>query len=162
MTAAFLVQSMEDLPAELENEYDELGDPSAEILAILLSAIRGLRAGLKPFEDRVERDLMETAGSKRFVVEGLGEVQIRKSVKRTQWDNDALAQVVVAYALDERVLDEESGEYESAFQAVARVLMECARPSWRIIPLRDRGIDPDEYCSVDEASWGVQLPPRAS
>ncbi len=162
MTAAFLVQSMEDLPAELENEYDELGDTPAEILAVVLSAIRGLRAGLRPLEDRIERDLMETAGSKRFVVEGLGEVNIRRSVKRTAWDNDALAQVVVAYALDERVLDQDTGEYESAFQAVARVLMECARPSWRITPLRARGIDPDEYCSVDEAAYGVQLPSRAS
>ncbi len=162
MTAAALVQMLTEFAGDCELEYEEVMDASPEMLAVVLAAVRDTRADLAVFYSVVERELMEVSGTKRFVVEGLGEVAIRKSVKRTQWDNDALAQVVVAYALDERVLDEETGEYESAFQAVARVLMECARPSWRITPLRDRGIDPDEYCSVDDAAYGVQLPSRPS
>ncbi len=163
MTAAALVQMLTEFAGDCELEYEEVMDASPEMLAVVLAAIRETRADLASFYSLVERELMEVAGSKRFVVEGLGEVAIKKSVKRSEWDHDALAQVVVAYALDERILDEDTGEYESAFQAVARVLLECAGINyWRVIALRARGIDPDEYCSVDEAAYGVQLPPRAS
>ena len=68
--------------------------------------------------------------------------------------------VLVALALDERKLDEETGEYEPAWEAVARVLMECARPNWRVTPLRARGLSVDEFCHEEHDSYSVMLPPR--
>ncbi len=127
---------------------------------MILAAVREARADLATFYSTVERELMELSGTKRFVVEGFGEVNIRRSTKRTHWDHEALTAKLVALALDERIVDEATGEYEPDFLAVARVLSECSRPSWRLLPLRARGIDADEYCTVDEQSWGVQLPPR--
>jgi len=43
---------------------------------------------------------------------------------------------------------------------VADLLLECARPEWRLTPLRERGLDPDAYCKVeqDEAGKTVRTP----
>lgn len=127
-----------------------------------LCDLRDLKAELTAFAKDVERDLLAQAGEKRWVVDGLGEVTVRKQTKRNQWDNEGLTRRVVALALDERQLDESTGEYESAHEAVARVLSECARPSWRVTPLRARGIQIDEYAHEKDDGWAVELPGRQS
>lgn len=129
-------------------------------LVRLLCDLRELRAGLAGFAKDVERDLLARADEKKWITPGLGEVQVRRSTKRTEWDSESLTRVVVARALDERILDESSGEYESGAEAVARVLSECARPSWRVTPLRAHGIQIDEFCHEEDQGWSVQLPPR--
>lgn len=158
-----LYQALHEFGPECEQDFDEHVDeelPTAEQLAIILGAIRDCRADLAVLYGKVEAGLMSMAGEKRFTVEGLGEVEIRKSTKRSNWDSEGLTRNLVALALDERVLDETSGEYEPAWEAVARVLMECARPSWRVTPLRARGLQIDEWCSEEPGSYAVQLPPR--
>lgn len=161
MSAHALVQNLGELAGFCEDEYDEgLDEHSAETRAIILAALRDARADLGAFEKRVEADLLAISGKKRFVVEGLGEVEIRKRTKRTIWDNDGLTRVLVALALDERKVNEQTGEYEPAHEAVARVLSDCARPSWRVTPLRARGLQVDEWCCEEPDGWSVQLPPR--
>lgn len=137
-----------------------MADLSRDGLVRLLCDLRDLSAELRGFAQDVQKDLLAHADAKRFTVDGLGEVTIRRSTKRTEWDSESLTRRVVALALDERVLDEETGEFEAAHEAVARVLMECSRPSWRVTPLRARGIDDSEFCHVEDDGWGVQLPPR--
>lgn len=126
----------------------------------MLVEIRDFRSDLAAFAKDVERELLARAGERRWVVEELGEVAVRKNTKRSRWDNEGLTAKVVALALDERVLDESTGEYESAHAAVARVLSECSRPSWRLTPLRARNVQIDEYCEQEDAGWSVELPPR--
>lgn len=162
MTAAWAVQALSEIAGEAEQDYADDVDARSnpEACAIVLAAIRDARQDLAKFAATVEADLMAAAGERRFTVDGLGEVEIKKTTKRTQWANEDLTKVVVARALDERIVDEATGEYEPREQAVARVLSECARPSWRLTPLRARAIDPDEFSTVTEESYGVQLPPR--
>lgn len=138
-----------------------LATPSVDALVKRLVDIRDERADLAVRASEIEQQLIEAAPSKKFVVDGVGEVQIRRSLRRTDWDSEGLTRVVVAYALDERVLNEATGEYEAAHEAVARVMSECARPSWRVTPLKDRGIDPDEFCHTEPQAASVQLPSRA-
>lgn len=160
---ASLVQWLTEFPQHMEDEYDEAGEvdaPNAEQLAIVLAAIRDCRSGLAALYDRVEQGLMSMAGEKRFTVDGLGEVEIKRSTNRTEWDHEGLTRKLVALALDERVLNENTGEYEPAHQAVARVLSECARPSWRLTPLRARHVPIDEYCHEEPGTYSVKLPPR--
>lgn len=147
-------------PEVLEIGYRQVEGATADDLARLLVAIRDARAALASFADDVSRDLLVLMGDKKMVVEGVGEVEAVKSTKRTKWENGTLARKVIALAYDERQFDEQTGEYEEAGAAVARVLLECARPSWRLGPLRARGIDPDEYCTVDEGVFTVRLPGR--
>lgn len=160
MTAMYILQSLVEFGDELDRDYQTCADLPPDALAIILAAIRDCRAELAALAKVVEADLIATAGKKRFVVPGLGEVEVKKSKKYTHWNDRDLAAVVVARALDERVLDETSGEYEPREQAVARVLMECARPSWRLTPLRDRGIDESEFCTIEDDGWSVRLPPK--
>lgn len=158
-----LVQDLAHLAEWADAEYNEAADaelPNAEQLAIVLAAIRDCRAGLAALYDRVEQGLMGMAGEKRFTVDGLGEVEIKRSTNRTEWDHEGLTRKLVALALDERVLNENTGEYEPAHQAVARVLSECARPSWRLTPLRARHVPIDEYCHEEPGTYSVKLPPR--
>lgn len=167
MTDYYLVsgeQRLRDIAQIIEEQYDAAvqhgdGYTLAERIRIL-ALVRDCRADLAAFAKKVEGDVLLTAGEKRFVVDGIGEVEIRRSVKRSQWDNDGLTRLLVARALDERIVDERTGEYEPAWEAVARVLSECARPSWRVTPLRTRGIQPDEFCREEPDGWSVQLPPR--
>jgi hypothetical protein len=126
----------------------------------LLVAVRDLRTDLAFVASELERDLLKNNPPKRFAVDG-AEVEIKKSTTRNKWQNDDLMKVVVARALDERAMDPETGEMlEPGWQTVARVVSDCMRPSWRLTPLRSRGIDPDEFCSVEESHMSVVLPPR--
>jgi hypothetical protein len=166
MTASSLVQYLHEFGRVAEAEYDETvhdtAAETAEVLAIILAALRDARADLSTLAKKVEQHLLAMAGEKRFVVAGLGEIDIHKVVKRTRWENEALTRVLVALALDERRLDEQTGEFEPAHEAVARVLSECARPTWRVTPLRARGIQVDEFCVEDFDGYSVQLPPRVT
>lgn len=162
MSLATLVQSLTEYGGEVEGDYlTALGTVVLpEQYAIVLAAIRECRSSLATFYDRVEQDLLAHMGEKSMNVEGLGLVEAKKKTIYRKWDNDSLWRLVTAYALDERKLDETTGEYEDAAQAVARVLGECARPSWRLTPLRARGIDPTEYAEVEEDGWQIKLPAR--
>jgi hypothetical protein len=134
--------------------------PPSDELAVLLVALRDARGALADFAGQVERDLLAVMGERSIEVEGVGLVEAKKSTRRTKWQNHDLYVRVVARALDERKLDETTGEYESEGTAVARVLEECARPSWRLTALRALGLDPDEWCDVDEGAWSIKLPGR--
>lgn len=149
----------ENLVNEIYHEMSR-GDYERDDYVHLLVWIRDLRTDLAALAKDVEKELLANAGERRWVVGNLGEVAIRKSTKRSRWDNESLTAKVVALALDERVLDEHTGEYESAHAAVARVLSECSRPSWRLTPLRARNVQIDEYCEQEDAGWSVELPPR--
>lgn len=144
----------------LDFDHDIMRD-DRDGLVRLLCEIRDKRADLAAAAKDVERDLLALADEKRWVVEGLGEVEVKKSNSYKNWDNDGLTRRLVALALDERIVDPETGEYEPAWEAVARVLSACARPSWRVTPLRDRGLAVDEWCSVESEGWSIKLPPRA-
>lgn len=130
-------------------------------LVRILVGVRERRAELAAFASEVEADLLAQAGERSWVVDGLGEVRVRKQTKRNEWDSEGLTRVLVARALDERILNEDTGEYEASHEAVARVISECARPSWRLTPLRARGIQIDEFCTERDAGWGIELPPRS-
>lgn len=160
MSLATLVQSLSEFAEQAENAYDEDPAGAPESAAVVLAAIRDLRADLNSLYKRVEQDLIALAGEKRFTVPLLGEVEIKRSNKRNQWDNDGLTRKLVAMALDERQVNEATGEYEPAWEAVGRVLSECARPSWRVTPLKARGLQVDEWCHVEEGTYSVMLPSR--
>lgn len=126
----------------------------------LLCGLRELQTGIRAFATEVERDVLENAGEKSWVVPGLGTAEVKKKTGYSAWDNDGLTRRLVALALDERIVNTETGESEPAWEAVARVLSECARPSWRVTPLRARGLQVDEFCHVESQGWSLKLPPK--
>lgn len=159
---AYIQAELADFGVMIEGALAAVEDAEPAALAHILALIRDLRADLQVIYREVERQLLDAMGdTKRFVVPGLGEIERKRGTSRTAWDSDGLRPVVVARALDERQLDEESGEYESQASAVSRVLGECARFEWRVTALRAHGIDPDEYCHTAWGDSSIALPPRA-
>lgn len=149
---------MTDLTEVIRQFYGSEMDFNRDKFVHILVAIRDARAELATFARDVESELMAHAGERKWITPGIGEVVIRKSTKRSEWDNDGLTRKLVALALDERIVNEETGEYEPAWEAVARVLSECSRPSWRVTPLRARGLAVDEFCHEADGGYSVQLP----
>ena len=89
---------------------------------------------------------------------GVGKATINKS-KGKRWDHEAMWNVLVARARDARLIDKETGEVlESEGQAVRRVLEQCAYVSyWRLEPLKEYGIDPDEYYETTSVKNAVRI-----
>ena len=151
---------------EIAESYDLLvtttaGLDSPEDLALILADLRDLKTTAGEVYSQVERVLLGAMGERQVEVPGLGVVIAHRKTSRKAWDNDSLWRRLVAMARDERQIDEASGEYESVEEAVARVLYECSRPSWRVTPLKARGIDESEYCQVQHDGYSVELPPRS-
>lgn len=128
----------------------------------LLAALRDMKQDLARVYEATEKHLLSLMGDKKMEVDGIGLVEVKRRTKRTQWRHDELWPVVVARALDERLLDEETGEYESAAEVVSRVLRDCMSPSWKVTGLRARGIQPDEFCTEEQEGYSVVLPSRGA
>lgn len=138
-------------------------DVPVEILARILVAIRDERAGLATLARRVTTDLLAEMPDRTLEVDGLGQVTARASKRRTAWDTDSLVAAIVARLADEPgvFFDDEGGmrPYAAIGHNVAARLRECLSISGgKVTGLKALGIDADEYCTVDEAAWSVQLP----
>lgn len=165
MSAAAIVQQLTDIAGELDAEYHQLDEPlPPEALTILLAAIRDCRAGLNVLYQRVEADLLLTAGEKRFVVQGLGEVQIKRKTKRTQWRHDELLAAVISRVMDEpeTIFDSETGEllpYVTIGHNVGRRIRECVSlGAGKVTGIRAIGLQVDEFCKEEPDGWSVALP----
>jgi hypothetical protein len=121
-----------------------------------LAELREIRKGLADWEAELSEWLAEALGYNTLTLDSGHTVQVRRSTDRKAWDHDALIRLVIARGRDERRVTED-GEYESEGEAVGRALMECARPSWRVTALRERGIDPDEYAETSPGKIGVVI-----
>lgn len=103
----------------------------------------------KPTDDAIGTAL----GSPMEIVEGVGMVRRHPRSKRTEWDRDELVQTV----LDSRLIDAHTGEVadETPLDKV-RHIWNLGAP--RLTALRDRGLDPDDYCHyVREDGWDIEI-----
>ena len=139
-----------DILAGLDQLGAELRDAEPETLAIYISQAHELIANYRTFVETLEA-LYVAKAPKEVTYTGVGVVEIKRSAKRTSWQHDELWAVVVARALDERVADPETGEWDREADVVARVLRDCATPSWKVTGLRAHGVDPSEFCDEE---WG--------
>ena len=131
----------------------------------LLNALVAVRDEKARARD-IERDLLdqihaaaEAEGLRRKFDRGPWRVELATSANR-RWDHDEAIAHVVARALDERQVDETTGEVEPSWVAVARAMKECAGIGyWRVGALRQRGLDPDEFAEVTSRTPSVRVVP---
>jgi hypothetical protein len=128
-------------------------DWSVEELAIALVAIRDVRASLAITAGRLEKELASASGEKRFTVEGLGEFEVKGNVRRVKWDREELLRAV----MDSRLVNEATGEITDE-TPVDKVLQVWNLGAPRVMALRARGLDPDEFCEATFEGWQVRLP----
>ena len=69
---------------------------------------------------------------------------------RKKWDHKGLASVV-AKRIHDSSIDMDTGELLKSAEEQIGELLEYASPSyWRVTALRELGIEPDDYCEVQE------------
>lgn len=134
-----------------------LADNPAD-LARALSALRDLKQDAATVYAEVEArylDHLEEYGQ-RVEVPGLGLVETHRRTKRKAWDHDAL----IADVIETVNMDGDESVAPGPWEVVA-ALRECVSlGAGKVIGLRARGLQVDEYCQETPDGWSVQLPPR--
>lgn len=121
---------------------DEVTDVDEAITAwrILNDAYKALAFAKDALADKIAQAMTD----KRHVSHGCTVERHRVSPRRTNWDHDALLRLVV----DSRVVNEETGEIESALD-VLRKVYPLKGYNARTTALRALNIDPDEFCETE-------------
>jgi hypothetical protein len=128
-------------------------------LARVIVALKGVIAAARDAMDLVEQHTIRTMPDRQAVVDGF--VLERKSgTVRKAWDHPLLASLVARRA----TFDAETGEVlikpEDAQRVIDELLTVGHIDYWRAGALRERGIDPDQYCETQKgrASLIVRAP----
>jgi len=90
---------------------------------------------------------------RKVTLEGIGLVQRLSRKRMTQWDNEDLLRVV----LDTRMVNESTGEVleETPLQKVLKV-WNLGAPRKGV--LKERGIQADEFCQVEnQDGWSIRI-----
>ena len=140
--------------ADLDAQRVDLhADGDTDSLLVGLAALKTLIRDLRTLEQATEdnaAELMGEQGRRTITIEEVGTFERKRKTNRKQWDHAGLGRALVEQAMaDDKVqhpLD------------VLDVLMGAAGVGyWRIEPLRAAGLQPDEWCQVDEGSYGVKI-----
>ena len=136
---------------EAVNDVDRLLLEGDDRDFLALAMIRDARASLMYAERELEQKLAARMDDKRHVIEGVGTFERRQKKARTQWDTDDLLRAV----LDTRLCDEDGVIIEET--PVERLLHVWNLGAPRLTALRDRQIDPDEFCHAEPAGFSIQI-----
>ena len=130
-------------------------DDSPDTVVALLNSIRTLRKALADIESGVEATAVQRLAYGETQVGDLL-VEVRSSRKRSEWRHDDLAWRVC----QDLAFDSDGTEVDGWAQIVDKVrnrLLLCARPEWRMTPLKDLGIEPNDYCVAGESRKTVTI-----
>jgi hypothetical protein len=144
------------IDAEAEQHRE---DPVALVQA--LARLDTLAADVRAVRDSVRRmaaEALHTERVRRLVVEGVAAVESATEIKRSEWQHDRLlGDMLNREGLS--LLDTSTGERIDGNEA-ADVLLAWFRPEWKLTPIRQAGLDPDDYCSTmtDDDGNAVRTP----
>jgi hypothetical protein len=154
----FLLQNVSDIDSAVrwyQQDYNDNGpegiQDTLEADLIALAIIKEARANLAVAERDLENVLAKSMPDKILVVDGAGTFERSKKKSRTQWDRERLLPDV----LDTRLFNPNTGEL------VEETPLDKALSVWnlgapRITVLRDRGLDPEDYCHTEDAGWQIR------
>ena len=131
------------------------------------SLIRGLEplqqvlSDLRLLEHDVKKYIADTMPERLVSVEGVGTVERKAKITRRNWDSEELLRKIVMGAL----IDPDTGEIPSSpVEAVDKVMGEVracvpftGSTGWRVGALKERGIDPDEWCEENSDGYSIQF-----
>lgn len=143
--------------AAIDSEANEhRDDPVALVQA--LARLDTLAADVRAVRDSVRRmaaEALQTERVRRLVVEGVAAVESSTEVKRTEWQHDRLlGDMLNGVGLS--LLDTSTGERIDGNEA-ADVLLAWFRPEWKMTPIREAGLNPDDYCTTMTDDDGVPV-----
>jgi hypothetical protein len=144
-TALERIDRAQAAASETIEELEAIDTDNPEHLAFALDLTRRVKRSVGDVERQLERAVAETADEPRFEVAMLGSVQVRRRVRRTEWDRpglDRAAAVAIADKenLDEQIVHDVIADYRELFSVGA------AKTAFA----KATGYDLDEFC-VEEA-----------
>lgn len=136
-----------DMDAEITYYAD---DPIATAQA--LARVDALLGDLRYIRDRLNRttaDALAAHQVRRLIVEGVVTVESSNEYKRTEWQHERILTAVLAqHDLAGGVVSPDTGERMDLVDFVA-LLLSYVRPEWKMTALREAGLNPDDYCTVE-------------
>lgn len=145
-----------DIIAQLRRFFDAIdaeatlyeGDPVATAQA--LARMEALLADVRHVRDRLKTmtaSALQAERVRRLTVSGVVTVEATTETKRGGWEHARLLTTIMqAQAL--RLINVETGEVLTAEESAA-LLLDLFRPEWKMTPLREMGLDPDDFCTVE-------------
>lgn len=109
-----------------------------------LVSVRENKRRLGDLEEKVSNIVGALMPKKTVVAEGLGVLSRHERTSRKQWDKEMLLRAV----LDSRIVDKRTGEVKDETQ-MDRILHVWNLGAPRLTALRERGLDPDEFATVE-------------
>jgi hypothetical protein len=124
-------------------EHDPIATTQALVrIDAILADLRYLRERLHQVTARA----LDAQHVRKLTVESVATVEATGSIERTNWQTAKLLALVLNH-LGVRFIDWASGEVLDG-EAVGDRLGPYFRAEWRLTPLRELGIDPNDYCDV--------------
>jgi hypothetical protein len=100
----------------------------------------------------LESRVAELMPEQQVTVDRAGTFVVHRKSNRTAWDKDDLRRAV----LDSRIVNERTGEVRDE-TPLDKVLHVWNLGAPRTTALRERGLDPDEYCTVERGGLTIEV-----
>lgn len=129
----------------------EQGDTNS--LLVGLASLKMLVRDLRTLAEQVEQDasdLMGEQGRREVGIDNVGLFERKRSTTRRNWQTRELAAAAVSRAMDADGLGHPSDVVDLMFDVFSI-------SSAKVTALRTRGFEPDEWCEVDEAHYGIKI-----
>lgn len=156
------VQSLRRAILAMSDDAKHLAETGEwEALIRGLEPLQKVLGDLRILERDVKNYIADTMPEPRVTVEGVGTVERKAQITRRNWQSEDLLRLLVRRAL----VDETTGEIPSSpMEAVSRVLDEIqscvpftGSTAWRVGALRDRGLDPDDWCDENLNGFTIKF-----
>ena len=132
------------------------GDPVA--LAQALARLDALVADVRSVRDTIRTmtsDALKEQKIRRLTVQGVTTVESTSEVKRSNWQHQRLlSDMLNHYGLS--LLNQTTGEISEGDYAAERIL-EWFTPAWKMTPLKAAGMNPHDYCDVQQDDDGKPI-----
>lgn len=148
-TSTAIVEQMraffDKLEAEAEARKD---DPIAMVNA--LARMEALLADVRYVRDSIREhtaNALSGAKVRRITVEGVATMEASSASERTDWQDQELMTAMLneRVAKDTGFLIEPTTGLKIPMGDLAAVMLQWFRPAWRVTPIRDAGLNPDDY-----------------
>jgi len=135
---------------------------TATEIATELYAVRSEIAALRLREGELVDRLAAEMETDRLELEDIGVFERRRKADRKSWDHESLRSELLRKVRSlepQKTMDLATGEVfqEDPTEQAFRIIFDCARPEWRVRPLKALEIDPDEFCQTSYGGYSIQL-----
>ena len=146
------------LEAEAEMRRD---DPIAMVnvlarMEALLADMRTVTAMIRTYT----ADALSDRGIRRITIDNVATMEGTSEATRTDWEDQRLLRDMLTSDSDiPRLVDADSGEVVD-HDELAQVILRWFRVQWRLTPIREVGLDPDDYSHLptDEDGKAMRTP----